>query len=285
MIKDLSFDLFDVVNKVTTDKFGRVSAFLAINKPIGITSHDIVDKVRKKLGTKKVGHAGALDPFASGVVLTLVGKRYTRLAEDLIKLDKRYRADVLFGVTTDTLDVEGYVTQVSDTSVFDFDRVPKVLKSFEGTYEQFVPVFSSVKVQGNKLRVLARKSSHFEFFAQEGEKWVRFFMGNQEDGSAKIVELPLPHKPVKISDVSCSDKATVSFDSLTGVFTKTETEIPNTNALPRATVEFDCSKGTYVRQFAYDLAQELDQVGMLIGLERTRVGAIGIDQCIDIESL
>lgn len=282
MLKDLNFSLFDELNKVKIDKFGSVSAFLALNKPIGITSHDLVDQVRKKLKTKKVGHAGALDPFASGVMLILVGKKYTRLADDLINLSKAYKAGVLFGITTDTLDVEGKVIKTQSTENINFSDIKKAFKSFEGNYDQFVPVYSLVKVEGNKLRVLARQSESYEFFAKDGQKFIRFIMPN------KNVELPLPYKNVKITDCNYIEdgfKEVIDLDFLKNEFNIENEELKGLNKLPYCDIEFGCSKGTYVRQFAYDLAQEIDQIAMLYKLTRTRVGDVTIADCMDIEDL
>ncbi|MBD3363424.1 hypothetical protein GF362_06935 [Candidatus Dojkabacteria bacterium] len=271
MIKNLNFDLFDVINKVNKDKYGRVTAFLALNKPVGITSHDLVDMVRKKLGTRRVGHVGALDPAASGVMLILVGRKFTKLSNDLMKLDKSYRVQILFGISTDTLDVEGRVVNKTDTDNFDFDKVKNILKKFEGGYEQYVPVYSSVKVGGKKLRVLARQSERFEFFDKNEKTYARFF--DSEDREKCVVEIPT--RDVKIENiVYLGQEKQKAPESL-----KVKGEFPVVE------IEFDCSKGTYVRQFAFDVAEKVGQAGMLVNLVRTRIGQIGLDDCIELDEL
>lgn len=283
MIKNLNFDLFDVINQVKKDKYGRVSAFLALNKPVGITSHDLVDQVRKKLGTRRVGHVGALDPAASGVMLVLAGKDFTRLSNDLMRLDKSYRVEILFGITTDTLDTEGKITSESDISSFDFKRAEKALMEFEGGYEQYVPVFSSVKVQGEKLRVLARKSKRFEIFEEENIKYVKFVGIN----SSEDLIIKLPKKKIEINNIVYLKGGLCSFKNCFGNDVNTvPLSLPVSSAkYPVMEIEFDCSKGTYVRQFAFDIAEKIEQVGMLKKLVRTRIGQIELENCIDIEDL
>ncbi len=97
------------VNNLKRDEFGRPSGIVAVNKPAGVTSHDLVDKLRKQLGTKKVGHAGALDVFADGVMIYLIGKS-TKLSDKLMHLDKEYVTTIILGIATDTQDTEGKVT-------------------------------------------------------------------------------------------------------------------------------------------------------------------------------
>lgn len=138
-------DLKELLNKIEIDEFNRPNGLLAINKPAGITSHDVVDQVRKKFKTKRVGHAGALDPFATGVLLILVGT-FTKLSEKLILENKEYKARILFGVSTDTQDPEGKVLKTQMVKLESKD-IETTLKSFEGGYEQYVPIFSSVKVE------------------------------------------------------------------------------------------------------------------------------------------
>ncbi len=278
MIKDFNFNLFDVLNKVKTDKFGHVSAFLALNKPVGITSHDLVNQIRTKLETRRVGHAGALDPFASGVMLVLVGKDYTKLAEDLINLNKSYRTKIVFGVSTDTLDTEGKISVLSDTKKFDFKVAKQIFLTFDGGYKQFVPIYSSVKVAGHKLRQLARKSQRYEFFAQNGKKCVRFEFEN----GAKV-EVELPYRKVLMSNLKYLSEGFIERKELNWLNSEDIGKLPE--KLPFIEVEFECSKGTYVRQFAYDLAQEFDHVGMLISLERTKIADIALDKCISVDDV
>lgn len=132
-----------------------MNGILLIDKPTGMTSHDVVDKVRKKLSIRKVGHAGTLDPLATGLLIILVG-RATKLSEKLMGLDKQYRATLQLGVTTDTLDIDGKVLEERDVDVKQ-SQIENALKKFEGEFEQTVPAYSAVKVNGMKLYEYARK--------------------------------------------------------------------------------------------------------------------------------
>ena len=139
-------------NQIVRDDFGRPSGILAIDKPVGMTSHDVVDVVRSALGTRQVGHAGALDPFATGVLVIIVGKA-TKLSNDLMSKTKSYAAQILLGVATDSQDPEGKIMDVSQQTV-SMKALRSVIETMSKGYDQFVPVYSSVKVDGQKLRKL-----------------------------------------------------------------------------------------------------------------------------------
>ena len=125
-----------------------------INKPKGITSREVVNKVCKLLNTKKVGHTGTLDPIATGVLVLCVGKA-TKLVETLTSNDKEYVATVKLGILTDTLDTDGTIIEKKCVNL-DKDKLVNVLNSFIGTYNQEVPIYSAVKVNGKKLYEYAR---------------------------------------------------------------------------------------------------------------------------------
>ena len=127
--------------------------FLNVDKPVGITSHDVVSKLRRVLKIKQIGHTGTLDPFASGVLPIAIGKA-TRLIEYLSD-DKAYIATVKFGVETDTYDIEGQILSTSNKKVLE-DEVKNALKFFEGEIEQIPPIYSAIKVKGKKLYEYAR---------------------------------------------------------------------------------------------------------------------------------
>jgi tRNA pseudouridine55 synthase len=139
-----------------------MDGLLVINKPAGITSHDVVDRVRRILGTRRVGHTGTLDPFATGVMVVLVGKA-TRLAQFLDKDEKEYEAVIRFGIETDTGDATGVrKSQCSLRSHEIADRLaktnwPEVLASFTGEITQLPPMYSAKKIAGKKLYESARK--------------------------------------------------------------------------------------------------------------------------------
>ncbi len=137
-----------------------VDGFLIVDKPAGMTSHDVVDEIRRMAGTRKVGHAGTLDPMATGVLIVAIG-RATRLIRFLGDLPKTYRARIAFGIATDTLDAEG--EEVARVSMhFDEDQLTRALEKFTGTIEQVPPMVSAVKVGGRRLYELAREGEEVE---------------------------------------------------------------------------------------------------------------------------
>src|SRR5437867_4821299 len=138
-----------------------MDGILDINKPPGLTSHDVVAKVRRITGQKKVGHAGTLDPLATGVLPVVLGKA-TRLVEYLADADKAYRATLVLGATTDTYDREGALTVTEGAVLPSLDEVEKALEAFRGEIEQLPPMHSAVKVAGKKLYELARKGAVIE---------------------------------------------------------------------------------------------------------------------------
>ena len=133
--------------------------FLNINKPKGITSHDVVSKLRKILGIKQIGHTGTLDPFATGVLPIAIGKA-TKFIEYLDD-DKAYIATVKFGSNTDTYDIDGEVTETFDKKVKE-DDVVSALKNFEGEISQLPPIYSAIKKDGKKLYEYARAGEKVE---------------------------------------------------------------------------------------------------------------------------
>jgi tRNA pseudouridine55 synthase len=136
------------------------AGFLLIDKPTGVTSHDVVDQIRRALGTRKVGHGGTLDPLATGLLLIGVG-RATRLLRFLITLPKVYEGTGLLGVETTTLDAEGDVVRRSPVDVTQ-ERLIAAMERFLGDIEQVPPAYSAVKVGGRKLYQAARQGIHVE---------------------------------------------------------------------------------------------------------------------------
>ncbi len=139
-----------------------ITGALVVDKPVGMTSHDVVKVVRQGTGIRRAGHTGTLDPRASGVLVVLIGPA-VRLSEFLSASDKRYQAILKFGVATDTYDTEG--KQVGETksvehiTELDFQQL---LKKYEGTIAQVPPAHSAVKVNGKKAYELARKGEEVE---------------------------------------------------------------------------------------------------------------------------
>ena len=132
------------------------NGLLVINKEKGYTSRDVVNIIGKFFGTKKVGHTGTLDPLATGV-LVLCLNRYTKLNEILTSDEKEYIAEVTLGIRTDTLDIDGNILEKKECYV-DKNDLEKVLKKFKKSYDQEVPIYSALKVNGKKLYEYARNN-------------------------------------------------------------------------------------------------------------------------------
>jgi tRNA pseudouridine55 synthase len=146
------------------------SGFLLINKPKGITSHDVIDRLRRITGVKKIGHAGTLDPLASGLMIVAVGRSATKEINRFVKLDKTYIAELTLGQKTNTYDAEGEIEiVVEDLSSINDMALKEVLDSFKGKQKQIPPMFSAKKVGGRKLYHLARAGEEIERPAQEIE--------------------------------------------------------------------------------------------------------------------
>jgi len=134
------------------------TGLLILNKPVGPTSHDMINKLRRITGIKKIGHAGTLDPFASGVLVVAIGREATREIDKFMKLDKEYIAMLRFGFLSDTFDRMGEITKwPSEVKEIDADEVKKTLQRFIGEQDQLPPMFSAKKINGKKLYELARK--------------------------------------------------------------------------------------------------------------------------------
>lgn len=138
-----------------------ISGILLVNKPKDKTSFSLVSRLRRILGVKKIGHAGTLDPFATGVMVMLIGRDYTRLSDKFLTGDKSYLAEVYLGVETDTYDCDGEVLSRSE-KIPSLEEIVLVLEKFQGTVLQTPPMFSAKKIGGKKLYDLARKGIEVE---------------------------------------------------------------------------------------------------------------------------
>ncbi len=132
------------------------SGLLLVDKPAGCTSHDVVQRARRILGERRIGHCGTLDPGATGLLLLTVGHA-TRLTRFLISAPKVYEGDIRFGVATDTYDALGAVTAEAPIDDLTDAQVGAAMERFVGTYEQVAPPYSAKKVEGRKLYELARQ--------------------------------------------------------------------------------------------------------------------------------
>lgn len=132
-----------------------IKGIFLINKPIGITSHDVIDRLRKITGERRIGHAGTLDPLASGLLIVAIGREFTKQLDKFLKLNKEYEAEIVLGKISDTYDAEGKI-EVKDDKEVSEKEIVKVLNSFLGENEQMPPVFSAKKIKGKRAYSLAR---------------------------------------------------------------------------------------------------------------------------------
>jgi tRNA pseudouridine55 synthase len=143
------------------DVKNAISGALVVDKPVGMTSHDVVQAIRNGTGLRRAGHTGTLDPRASGVLVILVGPA-VRLSEYVSASDKRYQAIIRLGGSTDTFDAEGLVTPTKDPVTVTEAQFETALQTFVGEIEQTPPPYSAVKVQGRKAYEMAREGEEVE---------------------------------------------------------------------------------------------------------------------------
>jgi tRNA pseudouridine55 synthase len=236
---------------------------LIIDKPEGITSHDVVARCRRILRTKRIGHTGTLDPFATGVMVILVGKA-TRLAQFLDKDAKEYEAIVRFGFETDTGDRTGapkdsaitnYKLQISN------EEIETVLDEFRGEILQTPPMYSAKKVDGKKLYELARKGIEIE----------------RKAVNVKIYELESKSEPSAVADGLSAAEFQIKDEKSETKDQKLKTKDYELRVL--------CSAGTYIRVLAEDIGKKLNIGAHLAELRRTRAGKFAIEKSVTLEKL
>lgn len=212
---------------------------LYFNKPLNWTSFALVKRIRSRISREleikkiKVGHAGTLDPLATGVMIICTGKA-TKLIESFQYQTKEYVATIQLGATTPSFDLETEIDQTYPYEHITREQVEETLKTFIGMIEQVPPAYSACKVNGERAYDLARK----------GE------------------EVELKPKILVIDDIELIDYQ-----------------------LPVIKVRVVCSKGTYIRALARDIGAALGSGGHLIGLIRTRIGDIRLEDCLEIEQV
>ncbi|HEY0427219.1 MAG TPA: tRNA pseudouridine(55) synthase TruB [Pyrinomonadaceae bacterium] len=228
-----------------------MNGILIIDKPAGITSHDVVARCRRILKTKRVGHTGTLDPFATGVMVVLVGQA-TRLAQFLDKDAKEYEALVRFGFETDTGDRTGEKRITNyELREISAEEIEEALPEFRGEIEQTPPMYSAKKIAGKKLYELAREGIEIE----------------REPVKITIYELEL------IEQRRCRDAE---------INDKTKDEGQRTKDFCLRVL---CSAGTYIRVLAEDVGKKLKTGAHLAELRRTRAGKFGIEKASTLEQL
>ncbi len=239
-------------------------AVYAVYKPLGATSHDVVEQARRVLGTKKGGHTGTLDPLATGV-LVLATDSHTKLVPFLTGEEKEYIAWISFGATTPTLDAEGPL-QPKTPWIPDEAALRRELDRFLEVSEQVPPAYSAVKVGGVKAYEAARRGEELELAP-------RPVVYHQ----VELLELLEAPKPLRIAPTAGGWR-TAPRGRLV--------ELPPPLApLPTAVIRLVVGSGTYVRAFARDLGESLGTGAFLSGLVRTRVGRVGLDRTVAAENL
>jgi tRNA pseudouridine55 synthase len=163
-----------------------LDGYLVIDKPAGWTSHDVVARCRRLIGTRRIGHAGTLDPDATGVLVVGVG-RATRLLRYATLLTKSYVGEVVLGVATSTLDASGEVTARADMAGVDLDAVREAALSLTGRIEQVPPMVSAVKHEGRRLHELAREGVEVERAPRPVEVTRFEVFGTGEEGVVRVL--------------------------------------------------------------------------------------------------
>ena len=256
---------------------------IPINKPYRWTSADVIRKVKfaaiRHFGKKnlKVGHAGTLDPLATGVLLVCIGKA-TKLAEALQSHDKEYVAGVTFGATTPSYDLEKEIDRFFPHEHITAEAVADALPSFIGEQDQIAPLFSAKSVDGVRAYELARKlHKEGKTLDEAAEELIRVSRIN-------ITELEL----LKFEAGVRGDSTTISAMNVSGeIMSKASSRINVTDnsalGLPRAEIRMACSKGTYVRAFARDLGEALGSGAHLDSLQRSRSGIFRVENSLTVE--
>ena len=248
---------------------------IPIDKPYRWTSADVIRKIKfaaiRHFGKKnlKVGHAGTLDPLATGVLLVCIGKA-TKLAETLQSHDKEYIAGITFGATTPSYDLEKEIDRFFPHEHITAEAVSAALPAFIGEQDQVAPLFSAKSVDGVRAYELARK------LHREGKSMDEAAQELIRVSRINITELELLEFGVASSGSTPEEEVTKA----SGRINVTDN---SALGLPRAAVRMACSKGTYVRAFARDLGEALGSGAHLDSLQRSRSGIFRVENALSVE--
>ena len=258
---------------------------IPVDKPYRWTSADVIRKVKyaacKHFGKKKlkVGHAGTLDPLATGVLLVCIGNS-TKKAETLQAHDKEYVAGIAFGATTPSYDLEKDIDRFFPYEGVNASAIEAVLPQFLGEQDQVAPLFSAKSVDGVRAYELARK------IYKEG--------GSLDEAAADLI---------RTSRITITDIEMISFQSANKTISPAEQALPSAVdkpnsassrinvtdnshlGLPRADIRIECSKGTYVRAFARDLGEALNTGAHLDALQRSRSGQFRVGDSLSVDEV
>ena len=258
---------------------------LAFDKPLTWTSFNLVKVVRnnlsRRLGLKrlKVGHAGTLDPLASGVMILCTGK-CTKLIDQLQAGTKEYVATLRLGCTTPSFDAEHPIDAIYPTSHITQAAVEEALSRFRGSIWQVPPVYSACKVEGRRAFDYIRQGEDVELKAKElvidELELLDLHLPEQGLISPHADEVAkMAREDIHIKDYG-RDKETYEIAEATNI---------DTEHLSYLQIRVVCSKGTYIRALARDIGQALGSGAYLIGLRRTRVGNIRVEDCLPVENI
>ena len=272
---------------------------IPIDKPYRWTSADVIRKVKytaiRHFGKKnlKVGHAGTLDPLATGVLLVCIGKA-TKLAEELQSHDKEYVAGITFGATTPSYDLEKEIDRFFPHEHITAAGVAEALPAFLGEQDQVAPLFSAKSVDGVRAYELARKlhaqGKTLDEAAAELIRVARIniteleLMEFNSNGVASDDPRPVPSAlthPLAGGGEMSSPAITVTANP--GASSRINVTDNSELGLPRAVVRMACSKGTYVRAFARDLGEALGSGAHLDSLQRSRSGIFRVENALTVE--
>ena len=253
----------------TTDPIPTpLHGWLILDKPIGLGSTQGVSKVKRALreagyGRCKVGHGGTLDPLATGVLPIAVGEA-TKLAGRMLDSDKIYDFTIAFGSQTDTLDLEGAVIATSDGRPT-LDEVAAVLPRFTGPIEQAPPMYSAIKIDGQRAYDRARSGEPVELAARN------------------VTVHSITVRVERSRDTSRPSVSTAGQGS--AVHPEPAEGLDTNGPVDEMTFAATVSKGTYIRSLARDIARALGSVGHVTHLRRTRAGPFGLDRAISLDKL
>ena len=234
----------------------NASGWLLVDKPLGVTSHDVVDWLRHQIGIGQIGHAGTLDPLASGLLIMLVGQEFTKKQTEFLHLSKKYWWQARLGWESDSYDLEGRLRQTAEWSqlrLLDQEQVTIALASLTGTQHQTVPLFSAVKVAGRKLYTLGRRQRRLSSSTRPTMNQVERIPDKLPVKTVEIFQLTLTK-----FDQNLDDRQLVIAGELVG------------------------SSGIYVRSMVHDLGQILGVGAVTSGLRRLAIGNWSVDQAIKL---
>lgn len=267
---------------------------IAFDKPLTWTSFNLVKMVRnnlsRRLGIKKlkVGHAGTLDPLASGVMIICTGKA-TKQIDQLQAGTKEYIATLRLGCTTPSFDAEHPVDATFPTKHITQESVMAALEKFKGSIWQVPPVYSACKVDGRRAFDYVRQGEEVELKAKE-----------LVIDEIELLDLHLPEQGIispkaeEVLSTVCESVDIKAFGHRKQLLEDAEQAstsllTPHSSLLiphsPYLTIRVVCSKGTYIRALARDIGQALQSGAYLIGLRRTRVGAFHVEDCLHVENV